>query len=243
MHVYVFAGSSEVLGVDDGKWKVFSVQFTSGTIATVEMTVPGSDGLAIQKSGGYFQVAGLGGSGASFANGRAATITFEPGDDISAIMVDYTSMNTYVVQYQERDCVPVAMSPCNIVTTRFSQGSRPSAVIAFSGEPNTTEFDIYVYAQADGVRQVSIGFSSDMSSWSLNNVLSGLTSYGCDPGCLTADSFGLSPAAGASVPTGTKLMTLLTTDGACVTGCIDLENLNTNLETVPQTTDDKAVRQ
>jgi hypothetical protein len=68
LRLYVFAGRRGLIGASEGEWTVLSVQFTSGTIASVEMQhgLPGE--VTTQMGPRFFQAANLDGSGASWAN-------------------------------------------------------------------------------------------------------------------------------------------------------------------------------
>ena len=63
MAVHVYAGTSAVIGADDGKWKTLSVQFSGGAITSVEMQHGTTGQITAQFSGSFFQAAELGGAG------------------------------------------------------------------------------------------------------------------------------------------------------------------------------------
>ena len=117
MQAYVYVSSGAASSTDD-KWKALSVQFSHGKIASVRMNhgVPGQitsqHATSRHGDGSLFHAAELGGSGLSWPAGLAATVTFEAGTDMDTLHVDYESMNTYVVRYEDPVCVPVIGRPC-----------------------------------------------------------------------------------------------------------------------------------
>jgi hypothetical protein len=96
MQVHVYSGAGAVIGVADGAWKTLSVQFRNGAIASVDMQQgqPGEITAQVGASSAFFQAAELGGAGRVWPNGLAATVTFAPGTDMSAVTNYYASINT-----------------------------------------------------------------------------------------------------------------------------------------------------
>ena len=115
-------------------YKVLSVQFTSGTIASVAMHGDPDRLITVQYTDSFFHAAELGGRGLSWSVGHVATVTFRPGTNTSALGVSYTSVNTYVVQdVTNLACVPTSGLPCTAClhahparTTFDCTGANPS---------------------------------------------------------------------------------------------------------------------
>ena len=199
MHVHVYAGKDAVIGIDDGKWKALSVQFDGGTIAAVDMShgTPGQLSVQVASDGevSFFQAAELGGGGLQWPNGHAATVTFEAGTDMSAVRVDFDSINTYVVQFDDPTCELAEDSPCVTLPAIYfgsGMGVTQTAVVAFSGDATSANtYEVYVFAQAAEIRQVSVGFTHQLaeSSWfgstlSPMQVIQGNGAFVCEPQCL-----------------------------------------------------------
>ena len=162
MHVHIYVGRGALIGIDDGKWTAMSVQFTTGTITAVEMSHGRQ--ISMQYALGFFQASDLTGQGLQWPNGHAAVVTFEPGTDMSAVQIDFSSLNTYVIQFEDHLCVAEDRWPCDTSTTYFGSddGGLQPAVVAFSGNVSAgqaTAYEIYVFAEAPWVLQVSIGFT------------------------------------------------------------------------------------
>ena len=228
MHVHVFAGPTAVIGVTDGSWKGLSVQFTSGSISSVEMHHGTAGQITVQHTSsdpGFFQAADLSGAGLSWPNGLAATVNFEEGTDVSVVNIDYSSINTYVIQLADPTCVSGAGHVCEVApATYFSDTQHPPSVVAFSGIADA--FEVYVFAEASSVMQASIGFSqaASASSWSLEDTLPPMQIVNGN------SAFGIWRADGGFVPTGVPLTTLVAVPGACVIDCLDVTNSNSNME-------------
>ena len=84
-----------------GEWKALSVQFSSGAIESVTVHHGSPGQITTQHSSRFFHAAELGGMGLAWPNGLAATVTFAAGTDMGAVQIDYTSLNTYVVAYED----------------------------------------------------------------------------------------------------------------------------------------------
>jgi len=223
---YVYVGTSRVLGIDSGKWKTLSMQFTEGVITDVDMKL-GDGAITVQQLGGFFQAAELGGNGLTFANGHVATVTFEAGTDMSAVRLDYESINTYVVQPEDPSCVPAVGSACDTAPAVYFSGTPPPAVVAFSGEAMSTSLGMYVFAQAEYIKQVSVGFThSDVDEWSVSNTLADMQIIQAD------EALGMYRLDGGFVPTGVSLATVGVSNDACVGACIDPDHVNSNVETI-----------
>ena len=105
MHVHAYSGTGAVIGAADGAWRTLSVEFRDGVsaaeIASIEMHhgAPGEITVQISSSptGSFFQAADLGGTGQVWPSGLAATVTFAEATDMSAVTIDYISINTYLV--------------------------------------------------------------------------------------------------------------------------------------------------
>jgi len=236
MHVHVYSSptGSTVIGVADGKWKALSVQFKGGAIEAVEMKhgTPGqlSTQISSKMAGGksFFQSSDLGGAGLSWPNGLAATVTFQEGTDMGAITIDYGSMNTYVVSPKDPSCVPnQGKAFCLTAPAAFFNSDPPPAVVGLSDTEESSSYDVYVFAEADGIKQVSVGFSSDaVAGWKFanaltpNQVIQGTT------------DFGIWRTDGKPVPTGVPLTRVVTKKGACdrVANCLDPSHRNSVVE-------------
>lgn len=170
MHIHVYAGQGTVIGID-GKWKAMSVQVNGGAIAAVEMVQGTSDQISpqFQEGGNFFQAADLGGQMLQWDNGHAATVTFEAGTDMSTVFIEYDSFNTYIVQLADISCV----TSCKALPAIYFE--KLTAIVALSGETSTAganTYEVYVFADAAEVRQVSVGFShQDVSDWSFDHTL------------------------------------------------------------------------
>jgi len=222
--VYVYVGDSTVLGIDDGRWKALSMQFTQGVIEDVIMKY-GEGQIAVQRKANFFQAAELAGTGKTWPNGHAATVTFESGTDMSAVRLDYGSINTYVVRTLDPNCVAAVGSPCETAPAVYFDGMPPPAVVVFSGDAASTRFGIYVFAEEEYIKQVSVGFThSDVNSWSISNTLTDMqVIHGFD-------AFGVYRFVGGSVPTGVSLTTVEAPMDGCMRACIDPEHINSNVE-------------
>ena len=222
--MYVYVGDSTVLGIDDGRWKALSMQFTQAVIEDVAMKY-GEGQIAVQLKANFFQAAELAGTGKAWPNGHAATVTFEAGTDMSAVRLDYGSINTYVVRTLDPNCVATVGSPCETAPAVYFHDMPPPAVVVFSGDAGSTRFGIYVFAEEEYIKQVSVGFThSDVESWTISNTWTDMqVIHG-------SDAFGVYRLVGGSVPTGVPLTTVEAPSYGCMRACIDLEHINSNVE-------------
>jgi hypothetical protein len=220
MHIYVFAGHTRVIG-PTGKWKTLSVAFT-GAIVDVVLVATSDVGTATTQLGGtFFQTADL--EGGTFFNGHAATVTFDESVDMSAVQIDLTSFNTYVVQRADHDCVPAEGSPCPALPALYFP-TRPGTA-GWGSVVLTTAYELYAFGQAEAVTQVSMGFNhNNVDSW-------GSDTFGNSWQVVKGeDSFGVWQPSGGVLPTATKLASITPPEGACVGPCIDPHHANSNVE-------------
>jgi len=105
-----------------GMWKAIGVQFTTGAspakIASVEMLQGAPGQIYAMHKEHFLQAADLSGAGLSWPMGRVATVTFTHDTDMDALQIDYKSMNTYLVQNFDPQCVPKRSSQCKTVTVQ-----------------------------------------------------------------------------------------------------------------------------
>ena len=238
MHVHVYTGTSKLIGIGDGEWKALSVSFTKGAwspapeIESVTMHHGSPGQLTTQSAGSFFQAAELGGAGLAWPNGLAATVTFAAGTDMDAVQIDYASLNTYVVAYEDPTCVPVLQQPCaTLPAVYFSSSARQPAVVAFSAAsdllapPGSASYDVYVFAPAAEFKQVSVGFNApgSVQSWSFETSSPMQIIQG-------SEAFGIWRSDGGFLPTGVALTRLTAPADGCVTACIDPSHPNSNAE-------------
>ena len=79
------------------QWRALSVQFIGGNVTSVRMHHDVHGQITVQHAGSFFQAAELGGRGLSWPLGHVATVTFGATTNTSAVRVNYTSFNTYVL--------------------------------------------------------------------------------------------------------------------------------------------------
>ena len=75
-------------------------------------------------------------------NGLAATVTFAPGTDMSAVTIDYASINTYVLSPVDPNCVPQLAAPCATLPAVYFNTDPPPAVVALSDTDEAYAYDV-----------------------------------------------------------------------------------------------------
>jgi len=116
--VYVSRADTSSASVEP-RWKALSVQFAGGKIASVQMHHGTPGQITAQHAGSFFQAAELGGGGLDWPTGLAATVTFEADTDMDAVHIDYESMNTYIVQHEDHECVQSRGASCRVSAVYF----------------------------------------------------------------------------------------------------------------------------
>jgi len=117
-------------------WKALSVQFSGGLIAAVEMPYgAGGKIITAQHKGSFFQAADLGGSGATWGLGHAATVTFEAGTNMAALEINYGSMNSYVVLQADPHCKPAKGVTCATLMPHIKGGALATPTATLTASP------------------------------------------------------------------------------------------------------------
>jgi hypothetical protein len=230
MHVYVYAGHTRVIG-PNGRWKTLGVAFTAPLEDATEIVAVSDVGSPTTSTGnaatgGFFQTTDL--EGGTFPNGHAATVTFAEGTDMSTVQIDLTSFNTYLVQREDHDCVPVENQPCGSLPSLYFYVPEGTAGYGFVVFTDTNE--LWAFAQTNEVSQISIQFCSETSTCADGWVVD-VTGFSWQA-ITNPYSFGIWDGSGGPVSTGTRLATITPTPGACVGPCVDVNAANSNMENV-----------
>jgi len=244
MKVFAYVGYEQQIG-PAGFYKTLGVAFTAG-VASVEWFAESAGFLnSVEATGnGFISLTDLSGTGRLFPNGHVATVTFNDDVDMLNAHIDLTSFNTYIVQPEDYSCVPeLGVTTCPTLPTLYFGGaygnlpggltslpanSAGAGFIVISGSKDR-RYDVYAFAQASRVTQISLGFNhQNVKDWGVTAAYDGVQALGGD------DSLGAVDAtwSGGGIPTGTKLLTIDTTATAsdCVGPCIDPAHQNTGME-------------
>jgi hypothetical protein len=103
--------------------------------------------------------------------------------------------------------------------------SPPTATIVFFNNTATGMVELSVHTTDPYVLHVSVGFSVDISTWSIASVVSGTSIvHG-------TTSLGVWAPGGGGIPTDVAIARITAPQGACILQCVDTSHRNTVVET------------